>query len=794
MEYRFLRTDTAALFILDGRIDASGSIRLDTAVKEHVVPADRAVLFDMAGVSYMSSAGIRVFMGLEKALRERDGHLLLCSVQPAVLKVLEITGFDRVFTLCSTRDEALHRCRLEKGPAEACGETAIPEAAHVRLSAESFPDYCAVLKVSGSEEKICAGILDPEDLMPRIFTPGEYSMGIGDVGESAAESFPDRGMLLTTGNAIFWKPFESPDPPDFLIPRKDAPRVLLNCAFSAAVDGQFHEILVAGPVRPEGFSLSDIFSDIAAHARASRKNCPPIISMVMYAGINDLAGTPDACSPGKKIRSDPLYRSMTLVSFGIGIDTTADLSAYDHDALDLILCQNGQEAGRQDLFLYQTGLVFDAPPTFTTRDISRLVATTCGQEPCIDLVRLSAGTLLSRAVLGVTYLSAIEHTGRMPIRIAGECPGWNRTFETITRWLHPGCRDIELIPLTGGFSGTLVFRVNARDSRGRSMMPLVMKLGKWPVIEDEIRGYTDHVKRYIQNNATQIIETERLGEYGGILYNFVGIRGPDSNIFSLEDFYLSRTTDEILPVFDALFRVVLRGWYGDPKKKEIALYQEYNRFWKYEEIRAYAASKFGADPGEEEIELPFGLGRSTNPLWFVEKVMPERLSWLFEVYESSVHGDLNMKNVLMDETGNLWLIDFAETRYSHILRDIVKLEAVLKGEMVKTSSRETLAELVSLDVPFLSARTFSDIPELPHTIRDPALEKAFRCVRKLREYADMITPGDGDISQYYLGLLPYTLNLLSYTSVNEYEKEYGWITASLICRRLMESGPFVRTS
>jgi hypothetical protein len=506
----------------------------------------------------------------------------------------------------------------------------------------------------------------------------------------------------------------------------------------------------------------------------------------MYAGTSDPAGTPATRTPDNTDGPAPLREDRTLVSFGIALDTAADLSGYDRDALDLILSQDVPGGEGTDLFLYQYGLVFDAPPAFTTRDIAQLVARTTGQEQCTDLVRLSAGTMLSRAVLGVSYISAIGHTGRMPVRIRGECPGWNRTFETLTRWLHPGCSGVELVPLTGGFSGTLVFRVNARDSRGRSMMPLVMKLGTWQMIEPEIRGYTDHVKRYIQNNATQIIETERIGEYGGILYNFVGIRGPESRIFSLEEFYLSHPTDEVLSVLDSLFRVVLHGWYKEPKKKEMALYQEYHRFWHYDRIRAYAEAQFGADPGREEIALPFGLGRSTNPLWFVETVMPGRSSWMVPACESSVHGDLNLKNVLMDETGNLWLIDFAETRYSHVLRDIVKLEAVIKGEMVTITSREALGELVGLDFPFLSARALSDIPELPHTIGDPALEKAFRCVRNLRQYADMVTPGDDDISQYYLALLPYTLNLLSYTSVSAYAKEYGWIAASLICRRLME--------
>lgn len=769
MDYRFERTGTTAIFTPDGRIDAPGSARLDSAAKEHLLTTDRAVLFDMAGVSYMSSAGIRVFSGLEKELHRRGGHLHLCSLQPAVQKVLDLTGFNRIFTVSATRNEALHQCRLAGSPVEVGADTAVPDAARTRLSIDSLPDHEAVLKITGSGTRICAGSLTPDDLSPRIFVPGEYSVGIGAPGDAPPESFPDRGPLLTLEGTIFWKPAGSSDPPDFLIPGKDTPRVLLNTAFSAAVEGPFHEVLVAEPVLSEGVSLSDLFSDIIRHAKATRKDCPPVISAVLYAGAGG-AGS----------------RDRTIIASGICIDTTADLSGYDRDSLDGILCQEIPGAGKEGLFLYQYGLLFDIPPGFTTRNLSRIVADTVARECCSDLIRLSPKTLLSRAVIGVHYITGIEHTDRMPVRITGECPGWNRTYETLSRWLHPGCRELELLPLTGGFSGTLVFRVNARDSRGAMMMPLVMKLGAWPVIGAEIRGYNDHVKRYIQNNATQIIETERIGDYGGILYNFVGIRGPETRIFSLEDFYLSGTPDEIIPVFDTLFRVVLRGWYGEPRQKEMALYQEYNRFWKYDRIRAYAAEHFGATPDMEEIELPFGLGRSINPLWFVETVMPGRLSEVFTVYESSVHGDLNMKNVLMDETGNQWLIDFAETRYSHILQDIVKLEAVIKGEMVPIGSRKALEHLVRLDIPFLSARSLSDIPCLPDTLPDPAMEKAFRCVRNLREHASRITPGDDDITQYYIALLPFTLSLVSYSSVNDYEREYGWIASSLICRRLMD--------
>ncbi|NMB79903.1 MAG: STAS domain-containing protein, partial [Methanomicrobiales archaeon] len=175
MEYRFERTDTAVIVTPEGRIDSAGSIRLDAAVWEHLVPEDTAVLFDMAGVSYISSAGIRVFSTVEKMLRQRNGHVYLCSLQPAVAKVLDLTGFSRVLSISATKEEALSRCRLAQSPGTA-GPGADPAASHTRLSSESFPDHPAVLKITGSPAAACRGTFDPGDFVPRIFIPDEFSV------------------------------------------------------------------------------------------------------------------------------------------------------------------------------------------------------------------------------------------------------------------------------------------------------------------------------------------------------------------------------------------------------------------------------------------------------------------------------------------------------------------------------------------------------------------------------------------------------------------------------------------
>jgi len=44
-----------------------------------------------------------------------------------------------------------------------------------------------------------------------------------------------------------------------------------------------------------------------------------------------------------------------------------------------------------------------------------------------------------------------------------------------------------------------------------------------------------------------------------------------------------------------------------------------------------AESRYGVSSKEEYVELPHGIGRSLNPLYFMESILPERLHGLERV-------------------------------------------------------------------------------------------------------------------------------------------------------------------
>jgi hypothetical protein len=125
------------------------------------------------------------------------------------------------------------------------------------------------------------------------------------------------------------------------------------------------------------------------------------------------------------------------------------------------------------------------------------------------------------------------------------------------------------------------------------------------------------------------------------------------------------------------------------------------------------------------------------------------------------------------------------TCHSHILRDIAKLESVLKHEMIPIESDGLLRELLGLEKVFLSPERLGEIPEIPPGITDPDVLKAFSVVRQLRKYADTVTLLDDDIGQYWLALLNTTLCVPAYVSVNDRMREYAWVSACLLCDALM---------
>ena len=95
------------VFELDGRVDTQGAVDMDLALEAAVSGGKHNMVLDMAQVAYISSAGLRTLADVVTQNREAGGDLKLVAVNPKVLRILRIIGFDRFFSLYDTVEEAV---------------------------------------------------------------------------------------------------------------------------------------------------------------------------------------------------------------------------------------------------------------------------------------------------------------------------------------------------------------------------------------------------------------------------------------------------------------------------------------------------------------------------------------------------------------------------------------------------------------------------------------------------------------------------------------------------------------
>ena len=81
---------------LDGYIDASNAAEVENVLMDVATKFDSLTL-NMEKLEYVSSAGLRAFKRLYMEMRRKGGTLYAKNVDKAIMEVLEVTGFTRLF-------------------------------------------------------------------------------------------------------------------------------------------------------------------------------------------------------------------------------------------------------------------------------------------------------------------------------------------------------------------------------------------------------------------------------------------------------------------------------------------------------------------------------------------------------------------------------------------------------------------------------------------------------------------------------------------------------------------------
>ena len=92
---------------VSGSVDALTAAELTNTINNQIEDGHVNLVVDLAGLEFMSSAGLRTLLGAVKETRSKGGDLRIVSTNPGIDKVLKMSGFHNIAKVFTAQAEAV---------------------------------------------------------------------------------------------------------------------------------------------------------------------------------------------------------------------------------------------------------------------------------------------------------------------------------------------------------------------------------------------------------------------------------------------------------------------------------------------------------------------------------------------------------------------------------------------------------------------------------------------------------------------------------------------------------------
>lgn len=83
---------------VEGRLDTNTSEQFQKEVMDGLEGTE-CLKLDCSSLEYVSSAGLRALLALQKTMGEHGGEMILCNVDEIIMDLFEMTGFADILTI-----------------------------------------------------------------------------------------------------------------------------------------------------------------------------------------------------------------------------------------------------------------------------------------------------------------------------------------------------------------------------------------------------------------------------------------------------------------------------------------------------------------------------------------------------------------------------------------------------------------------------------------------------------------------------------------------------------------------
>ncbi len=356
-------------------------------------------------------------------------------------------------------------------------------------------------------------------------------------------------------------------------------------------------------------------------------------------------------------------------------------------------------------------------------------------------------------------------------------------FEDLLCRLYFDADTVKVIPIENGFSSSQVIVTQSRDRKGINNYEIV-KFGPIESIELEYRNFQANVQSKLTHRTQVIKSLTRTTHLAGLVYSFISTG--DVQLKSFTQYYTEMDYPDIEKVINYIFRDLCHNWYTNLQFAFSKLGDEYKQLtnctrdlldmglYRLQELVSVVGDQLKF-VGLNELSLP-------NP---IPAMLDNQVT--IGVLKAVNHGDLNSENILIDDKSDAWLIDFRHTNYGHSLKDLAKLDTVIRYQLLE-SNKASLEERLLLENALNKPELYSEIEQLPFLLDtdNPHIIKAYKTCRTIRLQARIIYASKmiDSMHDYYIALTYFSLNFLRYFDRTKTQHTHALLSASLLVEKI----------
>ena len=109
MDINHVKEGEIAIITINGRLDAATAPVADKTIKKILAGDCSRMLFDFSTLDYLGSGGLRIILGATKALRRKQGQVVLCSVPNLVKELFEVSGLNSAVPIAKSVESGIEQ-------------------------------------------------------------------------------------------------------------------------------------------------------------------------------------------------------------------------------------------------------------------------------------------------------------------------------------------------------------------------------------------------------------------------------------------------------------------------------------------------------------------------------------------------------------------------------------------------------------------------------------------------------------------------------------------------------------